>query len=90
MPRYVVERTFAGGVGVPANAEGASASRAIYAINQEEGCTWVQSFVSMDKKTTFCVYDGPNPDAIRRAAQRNAMSVDRITEVRVLDPFFYY
>lgn len=90
MPRYVVERTFAAGLGMPVSPEGDNASRAIYAISQEEGCTWVQSYVSCDKKTTFCVYDGPNPDAIRRAAERNAMSVDRITEVRVLDPFFYY
>ena len=42
-----------------------------------------------DRQTTFCVYDGPDPDAIRRAAQANQLPIDRITEVRVLDPYFY-
>jgi hypothetical protein len=35
---------------------------------------------------TFCVYDGPSPEAIRRAAEANQLPVYRITEVRVLDP----
>ena len=37
----------------------------------------------------FCVYDGPDPDAIRQAADRNALPLDRITQVTVLDPYFY-
>jgi hypothetical protein len=56
----------------------------------EERVTWVHSYVSTDKHTTFCIYDGPSPEAVRRAAQRNGLPVDRVTEVRVLDPFFYY
>jgi hypothetical protein len=46
--------------------------------------------VSADKSTTFCIYDGPSEEAIVRAAQRNALPIDRITEVRVLDPYFYF
>ena len=57
--------------------------------NGELGVTWVQSYVSEDKQTTFCVYDGPNPAAIRRAAERNNLTVERITKVSVLDPYFY-
>lgn len=90
MSRYVVERTFPNGLGLPVSAEGAAASREICKVNREEDVTWVHSYVSADKKLTFCIYDAPNPDAIRRAAQRNALPVDRITEVRVLDPYFYY
>jgi hypothetical protein len=77
-------------LGLPVSAEGAAASREICKVNREENVTWVHSYVSTDKKLTFCVYDAPNPDSIRRAAQRNALPVDRITEVRVLDPYFYY
>lgn len=40
-------------------------------------------------EATFCIYDAPTPEAIRRAAQRNALPVDRIVEVSVLDPYFY-
>ena len=41
-----------------------------------------------DKKQTFCIYDGPSPEAIRKVAERSGLPVDRITEVRVLDPLF--
>jgi len=40
-------------------------------------------------ETSFCVYDAPSPEAIRRAAARNGLPVGRITEVRVLDPYFH-
>jgi uncharacterized protein DUF4242 len=49
----------------------------------------VAPFLRQDRKQTFCVYDAPAPEAIRRAAERNKLPVDRITEVRVLDPYFY-
>jgi hypothetical protein len=45
--------------------------------------------VSDDKKRTFCIYDAPSPEAIRRTARRNDLPVDRITEISVLDPYFY-
>jgi len=90
MPRYLVERTFANGLGLPVCAEGAAASAEIIRINAEEQVTWLHSYVSADKSTTFCIYDGPSEEAIARAAQRNALPIDRITEVRVLDPYFYF
>jgi hypothetical protein len=57
--------------------------------NSDLGVTWVHSYVSEDKTKTYCVYDGPNPEAIRKAAERNSLPVDRITKISVLDPFFY-
>ncbi len=51
--------------------------------------TWLHSYVSEDATTSFCVYEGPSPEAIRRAAARNHLTVERITQVRVLDPYFY-
>ena len=51
--------------------------------------TWVSSFVSEDKTKRFCVYDAPTPEAIRKTAARNELPVDRITQVRVLEPHFY-
>jgi hypothetical protein len=38
---------------------------------------------------TFCIYDAPNPEAIRRTAEKNKLPVDSITKVSVLDPYFY-
>jgi Protein of unknown function (DUF4242) len=89
MPRYIVERTFADGLGIPADEQGAKACMAVVDTNAEEGVTWVHSYVTSDKTITFCVYDGPNPEAIRRAAERNGLPVDRITQVSVLDPYFH-
>ena len=56
---------------------------------REDGGTWVHSYVTPDRKQTYCVYDAPAPEAIRRVAERNKLPVDRIAEVRVLDPYFY-
>jgi hypothetical protein len=89
MPRYVVERTFPGGLNIPIGGDGAEVCLAVVERNADEGVTWVHSYVSDDKSKTFCVYDAPSPEAIRKTATRNDLPVDRITQVRVLDPYFY-
>jgi hypothetical protein len=68
---------------------GAEACRVVVEANTELGVTWVHSYVTEDKVKAFCVYDGRDPDAIREAAERNRLPVDRITQVSVLDPYFY-
>src|SRR5258705_9097399 len=89
MPRYVVERIFPDGLGVAAGAEGPVLSPAVVERNADEGVTWVHSYVSEDRQKTFCIYDAPSPEAIRKTAARNRLPVDRITQVRVLDPYSY-
>jgi hypothetical protein len=89
MPRYVVERTFPDGLALPANMEGAQICLTVIGNNTQDGVTWVHSYVTSDKKKTFCIYDAPNPEAIRTVAQRNNLPVDKITEVRVLNPYFH-
>lgn len=89
MPRYVVERTFANGLHIPITADGANAVAEVVSANGEHGVTWVHSYVSDDLVKTYCVYDAPSPEAIRKAAGHNGLPVDAITEVRVLDPYFY-
>ena len=89
MPRYLVERDFPDGLRIPVNDEGAIACRGVVERNATDGVTWVHSYVSIDSRKTYCVYDAPAPDAIRRTADRNNLPITRITEVRVLDPYFY-
>jgi hypothetical protein len=89
MPRYVVERTFPHGWHVPADADGAELCLSIGERNADEGVTWLHSYVSDDRTKSFCVYEAPTPEAIRRTAARNDLPVDVITQVRVLDPYFY-
>ena len=90
MPRYIVQRTFPDGLQIPVTADGAQAMLGVVDNNAHVGVTWVQSYVTDDKNVTFCIYDGPSPEAIRSAAGANGLPVDRVTEVRVLDPYFYH
>jgi hypothetical protein len=89
MPRYMVQRTFPDGLHIPIANGGAETCATVVERNAEEGVTWVHSYVSADKRTTFCVYDAPTPEAVRKTATCNQLPVDQITEVRVLDPYFY-
>ena len=89
MPRYMIERTFPDGLHIPITDEGAKAAANVVNINKEEHVTWVHSYVSDDKRKTFCVYDAPSPEAIRKTAGKNSLPVDSITQVSVLDPYFY-
>lgn len=90
MPRYVVERTFPDGLQIPMTDEGAAACLAVVDRNAQVGVTWVHSYVSEDKRRTFCIYDGPDADSIRKAAARNGLPVDHVIPVSVLAPYFYW
>jgi hypothetical protein len=89
MPRYVVERFFPEGFQIAIDVSGLQACAAVIESNLEERVCWLQSFVSVDKRRTYCIYDGPSPEAIRRAAKRNKLPIYKITEVSVLEPYFY-
>ena len=89
MPRYMVERSFTEGLEIPVNDQGAEICRIVVLNNTEDNVTWLHSYVSEDGMKTYCAYDAPSPEAIRRTAKRNNLPVDRITEVRVLDAYFY-
>jgi hypothetical protein len=85
MPRYLVERTFA--QGAAADECGPDDRRdAVIRANAREGVTWLHSFVTPDRRRSFCIVESPSPEAIRLAAQATTLPVDRITEVRVFDP----
>jgi uncharacterized protein DUF4242 len=81
MPRYLVERTFPGSPEL--------AVEAVVEQNADDGVTWMHSYVSEDTGTMFCVYEAPSPEAIRRAARHSDLPIDRISQVRVLDPYSY-
>jgi hypothetical protein len=89
MPRYIVERSFPDGLRIPITEQGARACGNVVENNLKRGVTWLHSYVSPDLHKSFCVYDGPTPEAIREAAGSNNLPVDKITAVNVLDPYFY-
>jgi hypothetical protein len=90
MPRYLIERTFPDdGLVIPMDETGAKMCHSLVSNNTQYQVTWVHSYVSEDKLRTYCIYDGPSPEAIRQAARRSNLPIDRITEVRILNPYFY-
>jgi len=76
MPFFMIERRYA--EDVEANADEADQ---VNRINDEEGVRWLYSFLSADKRKTYCLYEAPSPDAIRRAAVRAGLPADVVTEV---------
>jgi hypothetical protein len=89
MPRYLIERTFQDEFNLP-NSNDSEQDRLLFNENNALlGVVWIHSFVSTDGKKSYCLYDAPTPEAVRRAALRNSLPVDRITEVRLLDPYLY-
>ena len=89
MARYLVERTFPDGLGLAPNQQGSDIANTVIRNNAEQGVTWIHSYVTPDRRQTFCIYDAPSPEAIRGTAAKNGLPVGQITEVRVLDPYFH-
>jgi uncharacterized protein DUF4242 len=76
MAVFMIERRYADQLDVTADsAEG------INRVNDEEGVRWLYSFLSADKRKTYCLYEAPSAEAIRRAAKRAGLPVDVIVEV---------
>jgi predicted amidohydrolase YtcJ len=85
----MVERTFPDGLSIPTNEQGRETTAKVASKNAEVGVTWVHSYVTPDRRKSYCIYDGPSEDAIRPAAERNGLPVDVVVPVSVLDPYFY-
>lgn len=89
MPRYLVERDFPDRLPIGPDAAGAKLCREVIQVNADVGVTWVHSFVTDDRHKTYCVYDAPSPESLRRAAARNRLPTTRIVEVHDLSPYFH-
>ena len=81
MPLYVIERNFAEQLEVTRD----SAAEVVL-INDDLGVSWLFSFLSADKKKTYCLYEAPNPEAIVEAAKRANLPADVIVQVDEIRP----
>ena len=84
MARFIIERNFAEQLEVTKEAA-ANVKR----INDDEGVKWVLSFLSADKKKTYCLYEASDAAAIRAAAKRAGLPADSIIEVSELSPAMF-
>jgi len=76
MPLYVIERSFAEQLELTSDDV-----QLIEEINTDEGVHWLFSFLSADRRRTYCLYEAPSPDAIMAAAKRGDLPADSIVEV---------
>ena len=86
MPRFIIERNFAEKLELAAWKEG---NERIERINDEEGVKWIFSFLSADKRKTYCLYEAPSADAVRQAAARANIPADVITMVDEVNPAMF-
>jgi len=81
MPLFLIERQFAEQLEMTAEV-----AAAIKRVNDELGVNWLFSFLSADRKKTYCLYEGPSAEAIREAARRSRLPADVVIEVNELQP----
>jgi hypothetical protein len=76
MPVFMIERNFADKLSVSPEA-----ADNVKLINDELGVSWLMSFLSADKKKTYCLYEAESPEAIRESARRVGIPADSVIEV---------
>lgn len=76
MALFMIERNFAAAL----NASSADL-KGIVEINSAVGVKWLYSFLSADKRKTYCLYEAESGDAIREAARRAGLPADMVVEL---------
>jgi hypothetical protein len=81
MPLYVIERRYADQLDLDSDGV-----KALEEINADEGVRWLYSFLSADRRQSYCLYEAPSPDALVAAARRAGIPADVIVEVNRVSP----
>ena len=76
MPLFMIERTFAEQLDLTSEDVAL-----IDDVNADEGVRWLFSFLSADRRHTYCLYEAPSPEAIQAAAKKSNLPADAIVEV---------
>jgi len=83
MALYMIERSFADQLDLTDDDV-----ELIEEVNSDEGVRWLFSFLSADRRRTYCLYEAPSPDAILAAARRANVPADVVVEVSAATPQF--
>lgn len=81
MPLYVIERRYADQLALSSDGV-----KALEEINADEGVRWLFSFLSADRRQSYCLYEAPSPDELVAAARRAGIPADVIVEVNRVSP----
>ncbi len=83
MPLYMIERKFADELDLTDDSV-----ELIEKINTDEGVRWLFSFLSADRRRTYCLYEAPSAEAILASARRANVPADSVIEVGAATPQF--
>ena len=84
MPMYVIERAFAEQLDLTSEDV-----KLIEEVNTDEGVHWLFSFLSADRRRSYCLYEAPSPDMIVAAAKRAGIPADAVVEVNRISAEMY-
>jgi hypothetical protein len=84
MPTYVIERAFAEQLDLTSDDV-----KLIEEVNADEGVRWLFSFLSADRRRSYCLYEAPSPDMIVAAAKRVGIPADAVVEVNRISADMY-
>ncbi len=84
MPLFLIERNFAEQLEMNQEIAGQ-----ISEVNTDMGMQWLFSFLSADKKKTYCLYEAPSAEAVRESASRLNIPADVVVEVSNLNPAMF-
>lgn len=76
MALFMIERDFATELHFDSNAV-----KAVEEINEDCGVKWLYSFLSADKRKTYCLYEALNSEDIRLAARKANIPAGAIIEL---------
>jgi Protein of unknown function (DUF4242) len=81
MPMYLIERRYAEQLDMSDDDV-----RLLQEVNADEGVRWLYSFLSADRRRSYCLYEAPSPEPLVTAARRAGIPADVITEVERVSP----
>ncbi len=81
---YVIERAFAEQLDLTSDDV-----KLIEEVNADEGVRWLFSFLSADRRRSYCLYEAPSPDMILAAAKRVGIPADAVVEVNRISADMY-
>ena len=76
MALFMIERNFSAQLNVTPET-----MKVVGEINSSVGVKWLYSFLSADKRKTYCLYEAESGDAIREAAVLAGLPADIVIEL---------
>ena len=76
MPKFLIERNFSDQMEYDRDI-----AMQITTVSSDMVMQWLFSFLSADKKKTYCLFEAPNAEVVRQHAQRLNIPADVVIEV---------